>query len=142
MDDFNEVGDCGVCRLAGFYSVYIYTRFGRSRGAGRLFQDFCLSLRDQSNLQKKHPALRKITRSERPPIMSQDGQSTSAIVRAPRVLLSMDAEDVLEAGAEPEGLGSAEGSTDGVQLVRYVNPAQCVPTSNERLPLRRGVLIL
>jgi hypothetical protein len=38
----------------------------------------------------------------------------------------MDAEDVLEAGAEPEGLGSAEGSTDGAQLVRYVNPAQCV----------------
>jgi len=74
--------------------------------------------------------------------MSQDGQSTSAIVRARQELLSMDAEDVLEAGAKPEGLGSAEGSTDGVQLVRYVNPAQCVPTSNERLPLRRGVLIL
>jgi len=47
----------------------------------------------------------------------------------------MDAEDVLEAGAEPEGLGSAEGSTDGVQLVRYVNPAQCVPSFERKIAI-------
>ena len=47
------------------------------------------------------------------------------------VLLSMDAKDVLASGAAPEGLGSVEGSTDGAQMVRYVNPAQCVPSSNE-----------
>ncbi|KOO21694.1 hypothetical protein Ctob_001281 [Chrysochromulina tobinii] len=45
----------------------------------------------------------------------------------------MDAEDVLEAGAEPEGLGSAEGSTDGAQLVRYVNPAQYAAICQRRL---------
>ena len=50
-------------------------------------------------------------------------------------MLSMDAEDVLEAGAEPEGLGSAEGSTDGAQLVRYVNPAQCVPSFERKIAI-------
>jgi hypothetical protein len=38
----------------------------------------------------------------------------------------MEAMDVLESGAAPEGLGMAEGSSDGAQMVRYVNPAQCV----------------
>ena len=69
--------------------------------------------------------------------MSQDRPSTSAILRARilRVLLSMHAEDVQEAGAEPEGLGSAEGSTDGAQLVRYVNPAQCVPSFERKIAI-------
>ena len=47
----------------------------------------------------------------------------------------MDAKDVLEADAEPEGLGSAEGSTDGAQLVRYVNPAQCVPSFERKIAI-------
>jgi hypothetical protein len=47
----------------------------------------------------------------------------------------MDAEAVLEAGAAPEGLGSAEGSTDGAQLVRYVNPAQCVPSFERKIAI-------
>jgi hypothetical protein len=38
----------------------------------------------------------------------------------------MDAMDVLESDAAPEGLGMAEGISDGAQMVRYVNPAQCV----------------
>jgi hypothetical protein len=38
----------------------------------------------------------------------------------------MDAMDVQESDAAPEGLGMAEGISDGAQMVRYVNPAQCV----------------
>jgi hypothetical protein len=34
--------------------------------------------------------------------------------------------DVQESDAAPEGLGMAEGISDGAQMVRYVNPAQCV----------------
>ena len=54
----------------------------------------------------------------------------------------MDAMDVLESVARaPEGLGTAVGSSDGAQMIRYVNPAQCV-TLLERKIVTRGVLIL
>jgi hypothetical protein len=47
----------------------------------------------------------------------------------------MDAKDVLESGTAPEGLGSAEGSTYGAQMVRYVNPAQCVPSFERKIAI-------
>ena len=53
-------------------------------------------------------------------------ENASSLFRLVSSIPLMDAMDVLESDAAPEGLGMAEGISDGAQMVRYVNPAQCV----------------
>jgi hypothetical protein len=53
----------------------------------------------------------------------------------------MEAMDVLESGAAPEGLGMAEGSSDGAQMVRYVN-RRGEPCSVRLPPRTKDFLIL
>jgi len=53
-------------------------------------------------------------------------ENASSLFRLVSSIPLMDAMDVQESDAAPEGLGMAEGISDGAQMVRYVNPAQCV----------------